>query len=300
MNILITGAAGFIGSNLLDFLFHKKYKVYGIDNFSTGKLKNIKDSEYHGFLTLDLSVSNNIDELRRYIISNNIEIVYHFAALPNVQQSIEQTSLTHAHTLTSTLNILEAIKNTSVKKIIFASTSAIYGNGKTYPTNEDSDINCLTPYALQKLMSEQYIKLYTELYDISAVCLRNFNVFGERMTNEGAYKSVISIFKEQKSKKLPLSITNDGEQRRDFIHVQDVANANYLCSIMDTGKFNILNIGYGVNFSVNEIADCFGCDKVYIGNRVESKISLCDNTKAKKILNWSPSVNIVDWIKYNI
>jgi UDP-glucose 4-epimerase len=296
MVYLVTGAAGFIGSNMLDFLSDKGQKVFGIDNFSTGKKENLSNSKYSGFNTLDMSEDCNIQVMNSIIQNNRIEIVYHFAALPNVLQSIEQTNLTHKHTLTSTLNLLEAIKNTSVKKIIFSSTSAIYGNCDSYPTDELSSVDCLTPYALQKLMSEQYIKMYTELYDISAVCLRNFNVYGERMTNEGAYKSVISIFKQQKKEGTPLTITNDGEQRRDFIYVGDVVRANYLCSVKDTGKFNIFNIGYGENYSVNQIANCFGSDKIYIGNRIESKISLCNNKKACDFLNWKPEVNVLDWI----
>jgi len=296
VSCLVTGAAGFIGSNMLDFLSNKGQKVFGVDNFSTGKVENLSNSKYSGFSTLDISEDISIEMMRSIILDNKIEIVYHFAALPNVLQSIEQTDLTHKHTLTSTLNLLEAIKNTTVKKIIFSSTSAIYGNCKTYPTDESSEVDCLTPYALQKLMCEQYIKMYTDLYNISAVCLRNFNVYGERMTNEGAYKSVISIFKQQKKEGIPLTITNDGEQRRDFIYVGDVVHANYLCSVKDTGKFNIFNIGYGENYSVNEIANCFGSDKIYIGNRIESKISLCNNKKACDFLNWKPEVNVLDWI----
>ena len=297
MSCLITGAAGFIGSNMLDFLYNKGVDVFCIDNFSTGKKENIKNSKYAEFYALDISKDDSIQKIKSIILKNNIDLVFHFAALPNVLQSIEQTNLTHAHTLTTTLNLLEAIKNTTVKKIVFSSTSAVYGNCNKYPTDENSEINCMTPYALQKLMSEQYIKMYTELYDISAVCLRNFNVYGERMTNEGAYKSVISIFKEQKNSNIPLTITNDGEQRRDFIYVGDVINANYLCSIKDTGKFNIFNIGYGENYSVNQIANCFGGDKTYIGNRIESKISLCDNKKAFNVLGWKPEIKVLDWIK---
>lgn len=293
-NVLVTGAAGFIGSTMLDFLSAKKYTVYGIDNFLTGKKDNIQHSSYQDFKILDLAA--NLTELHHLIQQWNIDTIFHFAALPNIQQSLDQTSLTHTHTLTSTVNLLEAIKNTSVNKFIFSSTSAVYGNCSVFPTHEQVEINPLTPYALQKSMCEQYIKMYTDLYAMSAVCLRYFNVFGERMTNTGAYKSVVSIFKEHKDMNLPLPITNDGEQRRDFVYVQDVVNANYLCGITDTKKFNIFNIGYGVNYAVNEIAKYFSNNIKYIGERVESKISLCDNTKARDILKWNPTINILDWI----
>lgn len=295
MNILITGGAGFIGSHLADFLLDQGHYVLIIDNLSTGKNERL---HRHRSCVLDISKEDNLLKLSSLIDSHQIELVYHLAALPNVEQSLKQTSLTHRHTLTSTVILLEACKNTKVKKIVFSSTSAIYGNCEILPTNERCEPNPLTPYALQKLLSEQYIKLYTELYDIKCICLRYFNVFGDRMTNTGAYKSVLSIFKEQKEIGLPLTITNDGEQRRDFIHVNDVVNANYLVGINDINKkFDIFNVGYGKNFSVNEIANEFKCETIFIGNRVESKISLCDFSKIKKEFGWQPTKNVLEWVK---
>jgi len=296
-NVLITGIAGFIGSTLFDLLKQKKYNVCGIDNLSTGKVNNIPDIPTDSLFILDLSDSAIIPYIKTKIESLRIDTIFHLAALPNVQQSLEQTSITHAHTVTTTVNLLEAMKNTCAKKIIFSSTSAVYGNCNTLPTDEKSVINPLTPYALQKSICEQYIKMYTTLYDINAVCLRYFNVFGERMTNAGAYKSVISTFKEQKEKKIPLTKTNDGEQRRDFVYVKDVANANFLCGAADISSFEIFNIGTGVNFSVNEIAKCFNLASVFIGDRVESRTTLCNNTKAATILKWKPTVDVVNWIK---
>lgn len=295
MNILVTGGAGFIGSHLADFLLDQGHYVLVIDNLSTGKDERL---HRHRSCILDISKEENLLKLSSLIDSHDIELIYHLAALPNVEQSLKQTSLTHRHTLTSTVLLLEACKNTKVKKIVFSSTSAIYGNCEKIPTDELCETNPLTPYGLQKLLSEQYIKLYTELYNIKGICLRYFNVFGERMSNIGAYKSVLSIFKEQKENGLPLTITNDGEQKRDFIYVGDVVNANYLVGINDIDKkFEIFNVGYGENFSVNEIAKQFNSEIKYIGDRIETKISLCDNSKIKKEFNWKPTINVLDWIK---
>jgi len=218
------------------------------------------------------------------------------AATPNVQQSIDDPLLSHQNNFQTTLKILTGCINTNVKKIVFSSTSAIYGNPKKFPTNEELESNPMSPYALDKLSSENYLKLYSELYGIKSVCLRYFNVFGERMTNEGAYKSVISVFKEQKENNTPLTITNDGNQRRDFIYVKDVVIANYLSCINDTGNFNLFNVGYGENISVNEIASYFNHPSSYIGYRIEPFETLCDNTKIKTSLGWSPTLSVKEWL----
>jgi nucleoside-diphosphate-sugar epimerase len=149
-------------------------------------------------------------------------------------------------------------------------------------------------------MSEKYIELYSKIFDINGVCLRYFNVFGNRMTNNGAYKSVISIFREQYNSNLPLTITNDGNQRRDFIHVDDVVKANYLSCISNTGSFEIFNVGTGDNISVNEIASYFNHPTTNIGYRIEPFLTLCDNEKIKNLLGWKPELKVQDWLKKEI
>jgi len=270
-NFLVIGGAGFIGSNMVDFLINEGHDVTIIDNLSTGKLSNINLNAK--FIKLDI----NSEEF----LFDDFDYVIHMAATPNVQQSIDDPLLSHQNNFQTTLKILTGCINTNVKKIVFSSTSAIYGNPKKFPTNEELESNPMSPYALDKLSSENYLKLYSELYGIKSVCLRYFNVFGERMTNEGAYKSVISVFKEQKENNTPLTITNDGNQRRDFIYVKDVVIANYLSCINDTGNFNLFNVGYGENISVNEIASYFNHPSSYIGYRIEPFETLCDNTKIK-------------------
>jgi UDP-glucose 4-epimerase len=219
------------------------------------------------------------------------------AAIPNVQQSIDQPLYTTEHNLSATVRLLNSIRKfPNIKKFVFSSTSSVYGDPIEFPVKETFEANPMSPYALQKLCSEQYIKMFTELYGIKAVCLRYFNVFGNRMTSEGAYKSVISIFMDQYKEGRPLTITNDGNQRRDFINVNDVVKANYLACINNTGSFDIFNVGYGKNISVNEIANYFNSETTYIGNRIEPKETLCDNTKIKNKLGWSPSISVGDWL----
>lgn len=292
-NFLITGGAGFIGSNLSDFLINLGHKVTIVDNLSTGKKENLNPK--CKFYEINL-YQEKIEHLLE-----NIDYVIHMSAIPNVQQSIDQPLYTSEHNLVVTIKLLNAIRKfPNIKKIIFSSTSAIYGNPITFPVSETFSSNSLSPYALQKLCSEEYLKLFSELYGVNAVCLRYFNVFGERMTNEGAYKSVISIFSEQKEKDLPLTITNDGNQRRDFIYVKDVVMANYLSCIKNTGKFNIYNVGYGSNISVNQIAGYFNQKTIYIGNRVEPFQTLCDNKKIKQELGWEPTLSVENWLNLKL
>ncbi len=285
-NFLVVGGAGFIGSNMVDFLMGAGHDVTIIDNLSTGKISNV--NRLAKFLEIDITK----DEFS----FDGFDYVIHMAATPNVQQSIDNPILSNRNNFQTTLKIIEGCKNTSVKKIIFSSTSAIYGDSKYFPTSEKYEENPMSPYALDKLMSEKYLKLYSELYGIKSVCLRYFNVFGERMTSEGAYKSVISVFRGQKEKNVALTITNDGSQRRDFVYVGDVVYANYLSCINETGDFNLYNVGFGENISVNEIASYFNQPTSYIGKRVEPFQTLCDNTKIVSELGWNPTISVKDWI----
>ena len=204
---------------------------------------------------------------------------------------------TDNNNIDSLINILELSKKSGVKRFIFSSSSSVYGNPNYVPINENHPTNPLSPYALHKLVGEQYCKLYSEVYDLDTVCLRYFNAYGDRMPNKGAYRSVISIFKEQHSKKQPLNIVNDGEQRRDYVHVDDIVNANILCA-NSTKKLNgdIFNVGTGKSYSVNEVADMFGGEKQYGEKRIEPKNSIAENAKIVLDLNWEPKNKLETWI----
>ena len=288
--VVVTGGAGFIGSNLVDKLIEQNIEVIIIDNLSTGRIENINLNAK--FVKCDLS---NISSEDLSFCMEDADTVFHLAATPQVQYSMENP--TDNNNIHSIINMLEASRTIGVKKFIFSSTCAIYGNPKYIPMDENHPINPLSPYALHKLVGEQYCKLYSNIYNLDTVCLRYFNVYGNRMVNEGAYRSVISIFKEQHSKKEPLNIVNDGEQRRDYVHVNDVVNANILCAKHPKPlKADIFNVGTGNSYSVNEIADMFGGEKKYGEKRIEPKSSIAENVKILLDLNWEPKNKLKKWI----
>tara|TARA_R110000744_G_scaffold33531_2_gene78706 strand:- start:43 stop:921 length:879 start_codon:yes stop_codon:yes gene_type:complete len=284
--VIVTGGAGFIGSNLVDKLIKQGIEVIVLDNLSTGKKENLNPKAK--FIKCDISKD-------RPLIFN-VDTVFHLAATPQVQYSIENP--TDNNNLHSLINMLDISKKMGVKKFIFSSSSAVYGNPKYTPIDENHPLNPLSPYALHKLIGEQYCKLYSDIYNLDTICLRYFNVYGNRMSNEGAYRSVISVFKEQYSNKQLLNIVNDGKQKRDFIHVNDIIQANILAA-NHFKKLNgdIFNVGTGQAYNVNEIADMFGGGKEYGEIRTEPKDSIAENAKIRLDLNWKSTGNLPSWIK---
>jgi len=288
MKLLITGGAGFIGSNLVDELIKKGHQVIVIDNLSTGKVENINENAK--FLKEDL-FTISVDDLTK--ILTGVDYVFHLAAKARVQPSILEPISYNENNVAATLNLLEASKKSgSVKRVIFSSSSSVYGQGDV-PFKEGAELNPMSPYALQKQIGEQYCKLYSKLYNLDTVCLRYFSVYGNRQPTTGGYCTVLGIFKELKNKNKILTITNDGEQKRDFTHVSDVVSANIMAMEFE-GTFNgdFFNIGYGKSISINEIASYFGGEKKYIGNVIEPIETLADNSKAKKVFGWSPKIAI--------
>jgi len=289
--VIVTGGAGFIGSTLVDKLIKQGIEVTILDNLSTGKKENINPKAE--FIKCDISTVSLVD-LEFYI--NGADTVFHLAATPQVQYSIENP--TDNNNINSLVNILEASKTVNVKRLIFSSTSALYGNPQYTPIDENHPINPLSPYALHKLVGEQYCKLFSDIYNLDTVCLRYFNVYGDRMPKKGAYRSVLSVFTEQYLKKQPFNIVNDGEQKRDFIHVNDIVEANILSAISTKNfKGKIYNIGTNQSYTVNEIANMFGGEKKYGEKRIEPNCSIADNNKITLDLNWKPQGNLKKWIK---
>ncbi|MBF25211.1 MAG: NAD-dependent dehydratase [Flavobacteriales bacterium] len=291
--VLVTGGAGFIGSNLVDVLIKKGVDVVIIDNLSTGKLKNINPKA--NFLKYDLST---IDISELINILDGVEFIFHLAALARVQPSIEDPIPYHHANVTSTLNILYAASKSKVKRIIYSASSSCYGDSDKVPQAEDDETNPLSPYGLQKYIGEQYCSMFSQVYNLDTVSLRYFNVYGERMNLDGAYCLVTGIFARQMLNNQPLTITNDGNQRRDFTYVGDVVDANILAA-QHPANLNgmVFNIGNGQNFSINNVADMFGGDKQYGEKRLEPFETLADNSKAKKILKWTPKGDLKKWIK---
>ena len=287
--IICTGSAGFIGSNLVDKLIELKHDVIVLDNLSTGKKENINSKAR--FINCDIKDS---EAIKPYF--KNIDYVFHLAARARVQPSIEDPVRAHNDNVNGTLNILWASKEANVKKVIFSSSSSVYGENYL-PLLETFKPNPQSPYALQKYIGELYCRMFSSLYKLPTVCLRYFNVWGMRQSNEGAYALVIAKFLRQKKEGKPMTITGDGKQTRDFCHVSDVVNANILAMEKDIGNGEVINIGGGNNVSVNKIAKLIGGEIKHIKSRLEPHDTLADIRKAKRLLGWSPLTNIEKGIK---
>ena len=290
--VAVVGGAGFIGSNIVDTLIDKGIKVIVLDNLSTGYRKNVNSKAE--LVECDISTSS-IDFLQKTL--EGCEVVFHTAALARVQPSILEPVKFDKVNVNGTVNLLKACVEAGVKRVVYSASSSCYGNCDTFPTPESYPTNPLSPYGLQKYIGELYCKMFSQVYNIDTVCLRYFNVYGERMNFEGAYKLVIAVFAEQYKKGIPLTITNDGNQRRDFTYVKDVVEANILAAThKEQLSGDVFNIGNGNNFSVNEVADIFGGEKHYFKFVLEPFETLADNTKAKLILGWKPKGNLKEWL----
>lgn len=293
MKYIVTGGAGFIGSNLVDFLISKKHVVEVIDNFSTGKKENCNSkAHYHNY---DISNKDLIDEFSH--IMQDADGVFHTAALARVQQSILDPVNYEINNTLGTLNMLKSANNSKVKRFIYSASSSAYGNREKMPCNETDPVNPISPYAIQKYYGEIQSKMFHKVYGLETVSLRYFNVYGERQNLDGAYATVMGIFAYQKMNNMPMTIRGDGEQRRDFTYVGDVVKANYLAmQSPNVGSGEVINIGTGINFSVNQIAEFLDGETTFIDPVIEPKESLASNLKAKQLINWNPEQDLKEWI----
>ncbi len=285
--MLVTGGAGFIGSNLVDKLIEQGHQVSVIDNLYTGSKENLNPQAK--FFEFDLRDFEKIKP-----IFQGIDFVFHLAALPRVPLSVAKPIKSNDMNITATLNALVAAKEAKVKRFIFSSSSSVYGIRKDLPLKESIVANPVSPYALQKYVGELYCRIFPQLYSLPTVSLRYFNVYGPRQPKEGSYTPVIGLFLTQKSRGQVLTITEDGEQTRDFTHVFDVVNANILAMQSDkVGKGEVINIGAGKNYTVNKIAELIGGETKYIAPRPgDVRDTLADITLAKELLDWEPKVTL--------
>ncbi|MBL7699627.1 MAG: NAD-dependent epimerase/dehydratase family protein, partial [Chitinophagaceae bacterium] len=229
--VLVTGVAGFIGSNLLDYLLENTgWTIDGIDNLSTGTRKNIEAHIANERFTFSDQKCSDVKSLKEY------DCIFHLAALPRIQPSFEEVNEHIYANLNESVHLLEVmIRENHFPKIVYSSSSAIYGTPEHIPTNENERIDCLSPYAFQKYEVEKYLGLLSTRYPFNYVNLRYFNPYGPRSFNPAnkfnAYSSVVGIFLHRKKSNQPLLVTGDGSQKRDFVHVSDLAKANYLAAI---------------------------------------------------------------------
>lgn len=289
--ILVTGGAGFIGSNLVDELIERDIDVMVLDNLSSGKMENVNPkAKFHN---VDI---RNLEEIKP--LFKNVDYVFHLAAYPRVQLSIENPQLANDINLNGTLNVLIAARDAKVRKVIYSASSSAYGDQDIMPLRENMKPNPMSPYALQKYTGEEYCKIFSMAYGLPTVCLRYFNVYGKRQAIEGAYALVIGIFINQRLNNQPMTIVGDGEQKRDFTSVVDVVKANILAAnSQKVGKGEVINVGNGRNYSVNDVANFIGGPKINIASRIEPRETLADNSLARELLGWEPTGNLPLWIE---
>lgn len=288
---IVTGGAGFIGSHIVDKLIELGHQVLVVDNLSLGKKENINDkAEFHN---VDI---RNFEELKP--LFEGVDAVFHLAAEPRVSVSVEKPLETNEINVTGTLNVLELSRLSRVKKVIFSSSCAIYGDCEIMPIKENVEKTPKSPYGLHKLMGEQYLKLYSDLFGLSTVSLRYFNVYGPRKSADGGYPMVIPIFLKQKKEGKKLTVEGTGENTRDYVFVSDVVEANLKAWMSDVKNGESINIGFGRQTSVNEVADLIGGEKEYREPRVGDMLCAeADISKAKQLLGWEPKVSFEDGMK---
>jgi nucleoside-diphosphate-sugar epimerase len=278
MKALITGGAGFIGTNLVKRLLKDEHEVVSLDNYSTGLTENEQEGcVYHN---VDIRDAVDFD-----FFMEKPDVIFHLAALPRIQPSFEAPAITFEANVLGTMNILEwARKNNT--PVVYAGSSSVHSG------------HYMNPYTFTKWQGEELCKMYSEIYDLPTSICRFYNVYGPHHLTGGEYCTVIGIFEKQYENREALTVTGDGEQKRDFTHVDDIVDGLMRCSEHFTFKGEIFELGYGDNFSINVIADSFDGDKKYIDARPgEACDTLCSDKKAHELLGWKPTRNILDYIE---
>ncbi len=290
--VIVTGGAGFIGSHLATRLVSLGYEVHIIDNLVAGKREHVPTEA-------TLHVVDIRDQEKLAPIFSGADTVFHLAALPSVPYSIENPVETHEVNTLGTLKVLMASRDASVRRVVFSSSAATYGDQDFIPVYENAICVPNTPYGLQKFESEHYMRLASELYGVETVSLRYFNLYGPRQNAYGPYASVIAKFLEQSANGEALTVIGDGLQTRDFVHVEDVVEAN-ICAMNSAlvGKGEIVNIGGGVQLSIIELAQMMGGEITYHPARTEIQNSLASIELAQKLFGWEPSKKIEEGIAH--
>ena len=298
MNCLVTGGAGFIGSNLVDRLLLEGHVVTVIDNES---------SDAHDTFYWNDKTNNYKYDVSDYVMCSDVfkrhkpDIIFHLAAEARIQNCLHDPVKAYETNLIGTLNMLQLCKKHNVKRLVLSTTSAIYGLKNTGPLVETMEPDCLNSYSTSKHAAEQACKLYSNSYGVDTVCLRYFNVYGPRQPKKGQYAPVIGVFKRQKENGEPLTVVGDGEQTRDYVHVKDIVQANLLAATHQTNlNGEIFNVGTGKNYSVNWIAKTIQKDInkiLHIPPRDgEARHTLANYQNINNVFGWTPSMDLSDYL----
>ncbi len=296
--ILVTGGAGFIGSHTVDFLLEKNYKVKVYDNLSTGNIDNIKHNLKNPDFEFMYGDLLDLERLRKAFV--NVYAVCHLGAVGSVPKSIADPYSTHNANVNGFFNVLLVAKELNIKRIVYASSSSVYGDNDDLIKTECQIGIQLSPYAISKYIDELYAKIFTSVYSMECIGLRYFNVFGVRQNPLGDYAAVIPKFINQLSNNEQPTINGDGTIARDFTHVSNVVEANFL-ALTSTNKKSfgeVFNIGCGNKITLNEM---YRTIKTLLNKQIEPKyveyrkgdilLSQADITKAQQILNYNPKTN---------
>jgi UDP-glucose 4-epimerase len=291
---LVTGGAGFIGSNLVDQLVKKKHKVIVLDNFSTGRRSNLSHQTKKNVKIIKVDISSN-KNLDKYF--NDVDYVFHLAGIADIVPSIENPNKYFKSNVVGTLNVVQAAKKANIKKFIYAASASCYGTPRKFPTNENEKIRTMYPYSFAKWQAEELVMHWVKIYNFPAISLRFFNTYGPRSRTSGAYGAVFGVFLAQKLANKPLTIVGNGKQTRDFIHVKDLVRVVIKAALSrKVGK--IYNVGSGKEETVNKIAKLIGGKKIHIPKRPgEPDRSLADISKIKQDFNWRPKIKIEEGVK---
>jgi len=294
---LVTGGAGFIGSNLVDRLIAEEYEVSIIDNESS-----TVNAEFYWNDKAEKHLINITDqkECSKIFADFKPEYVFHLAAHSRIPVAIKNPIQSCDVNVVGTCNMLQQSREHGVKRFMFSSTSSVYGLANKCPLKEDMPRDCLNPYSVSKAAAEELCKMYYNLFDLETVIFRYFNVYGERQPLKGQYAPLIGIFQRQKEMGLPMTVVGDGEQRRDFTYVGDIIRANMLAAESENPDIlgEIFNVGTNKNHSVLDVANIIGGETEFIPDRPgEARETLADLTKSRELLHYEPSVKLEDWIK---
>ena len=295
--VLVTGGAGFIGSNLTEALLQRGHAVRVLDDFSTGKRENLVFDRAYPSLEI---IEGDLREPRACQKAvQGMDYVFHQGALPSVQRSVEDPGTSNAVNVGGTLNILLAAREKGVKRVMYAASSSVYGDTPTLPKHEEMFPQPLSPYALQKYMGEQYCKLFYQLYGLETVSLRYFNVFGPKQDPNSLYSAVIPKFIDALIQGRAPMIFGDGEQSRDFTYIENVVQANLLAMSAERLHGETINIACGKRISLNQLLnvlkDILGSKQSALyqeARKGDVKHSLADIHKAKEIIHYEPGVGI--------
>lgn len=290
---LVTGGAGFIGSHLVDLLIKKKFQVRVIDNLSGGRIQNLKNHKKNKRFIFKKMDINKISTNEK--IFNNVDFVFHLAGKGDIVPSIDKPLSYMETNIMGTTKVLENCRNRNIKKFIYAASSSCYGIAKT-PTKEDHKISTKYPYALSKYLGEQTCLHWSKVYSIPVISIRIFNAYGLRVKTTGVYGAALGVFLKQKIKNKPFTVVGDGKQKRDFLHVKDVANAFFMCA-NSKHKNKIYNLGAGDPKRIIDLIKLLKGKYKFIPKRPgEPNCTWANINKFKKEIRWKPKISFKDGI----